>query len=157
LFKLGVDSPLKSFIESEHLGKDLVSGTIAVSIVTYVTGCLNMYPVRTAVLLLIPDGFIIFDELLHESEVRALNLGVVGYVVVYKLMGLGPRLRSRIVFFGLRLGFSKLGGVGPVKLFRELEHLGEDLFSGTIVVSIVTYVTGCLNMYPVRTAVLLLL
>jgi len=52
-FKLGVDSPFKSFIESEHLGEDLVSGTIVVSIVTYVTGCLNMYPVRTAVLLLL--------------------------------------------------------------------------------------------------------
>jgi len=116
-----------------------------------------MYPVQTAVLLLIPEGFNILDELLHESEVRALNLGVVGYVVVYKLIGLGPRLRSRIGFFGLRLGFSKLGGVGPIKLFRESEHLGEDLVSGTIVVSIVTYVTGCLNMYLVRTAVLLLL
>ena len=56
-FKLGVDSPFKSFTfrESEHLGEDLVSGTIVVSIsiVTYATGCLNMYPVRTAVLLLL--------------------------------------------------------------------------------------------------------
>jgi len=140
---------------SQHVSS--TNGRAITIIVTYVTGCLNMYPVQTAVLLLIPDGFNILDELLHESEVRALNLGVVGYVVVYKLIGLGPRLRSRIGFFGLRLGFSKLGGVGPVKSFRESEHLGEDLVSGTIVVSIVTYVTGCLNMYPVRTAVLLLL
>ena len=47
-----------------------------------------------------------------------LNLGVVGY----KLIGLGPRLRLRIGFFGLRLGFSKLGFDCPFKSFRESEH-----------------------------------
>jgi len=114
---------------SQHVSS--TNGRAITIIVTYVTGCLNMYPVRTAVLLLIPAGFNVLDELLHESEVRALNLGVVGYVVVYKLIGLGPRLRLQIGFFVLRLGFSKLGGASPVKLFRESEHLGEDLVSGT--------------------------
>jgi len=52
-------------------------------------------------------------------------------VVVYKLIGLGPRLHLRIGFFGLRLGFSKLGFDCPFRSFRESEHLGEDLVSGT--------------------------
>ena len=52
-------------------------------------------------------------------------------VVVYKLIGLGPKLRLRIGFFGLRLSFSKLGFDCPFKSLRESEHLGEDLVSGT--------------------------